>query len=403
MVTLLLAIAALKLAALYFDSHSFGLYNIVKRVITLINYPLLIGLGISIPIFVARGKNDFKQVSPYILVALFFWASATFFLLVLNMSCGKYLAFFLFNDDRPELLLPLILCFSSLYLYTIIYAIYRGEQNFRKANLVQVFVVGVLPIVALLLSGHSVFRFLYIIGVAGVFLDLIALVDVYCNGLIRKGTILDLRKAAGAILKFGMPRVPGEFALFGLMSFPLFYIAHYISFTKAGYVAIGFTLVQFVASFFEFVGTLLLPKTTIMVADKEFKKLEKTINKMLFLSITGSVVISGILYCNLRWILGLLDKTKFLDDISDIWVIIFCIPFYILYLILRNPIDAISGKPYNMYNLVACFLIQILIMFFGHLIFNFTTIYNLSVAFPLGVLGIFTFVRWKAILKKHLE
>lgn len=403
MFALLLAVAALKLAAVFFDSHSFGLYNIVRRVITLINYPLLMGLGISIPIFVARGKSDTRQVSPYIFVALVFWTLATLLLVVCNMVAGKYLAFFLFNDNKPELVFPLILCFSSLYLYTIIYAIYRGQQNFWKANLIQIVVVGLTPIVALLLSGHSVFRFLYFMGSVGLFLDFIAVIDVFQNGFFRKETWADFKNSAREILRFGLPRVPGEFALFGLMSFPLFYIANYVSFEKAGYVAIGFTLVQLVASFFEFIGTLLLPKTTIMVADQEFKKLDTVVEKMLLLSVAGSVVISAFLYFNLHWILGLLDKTKFLEGISDIRVVIFCIPFYILYLILRNPIDAINRKPYNTFNLAVCFIIQIGILVFGRLVFNFVTIYTLSVAFPLVLLGVFTFIRWKAILKKHLD
>jgi Na+/citrate or Na+/malate symporter len=47
LISLILAISALKLAATIFDPADFGLYNLVKRFIAMISYPLLVGLGIS--------------------------------------------------------------------------------------------------------------------------------------------------------------------------------------------------------------------------------------------------------------------------------------------------------------------------------------------------------------------
>lgn len=403
MFALLLAVAALKLAATTFDAPSFGLYNIVRRIISLLNFPLLLGLGISIPIFVARGLKSEKLLAPYLFTAIVFWIIATCLLFCINLFAGHNLAMLLLNVDKIELVVPLILCFSSLYSYTILYAVYRGAQIFYLANIFQITASGIVPVLAILLSNHSVYNFLYIMGVAGLFINMICFLHIYKKGFVRWVSYKTWKEAAKEILFFGIPRVPGEFALFGLMSFPLFYIAKYGSIEKAGYVAIGFTLVQLVASLFEFLGTLLLPKTTILIADEAFLQLKKIVSKILIISVVGSITISAVLFFNLQWILSLLDKSKFLKGVNEMRVVIYCIPFYIVYLVLRNPIDAISHRPYNMYNLVVVFILQTCILFFGGYFINLAAIYTLSVAFPLMLLGVFTFYRWKFILKKHIE
>jgi Na+-driven multidrug efflux pump len=185
------------------------------------------------------------------------------------------------------------------------------------------------------------------------------------------------------------------------MAFPLFFIAKSVSVEKAGYVAVGFTLVQLVASLFEFIGTILLPKTAILISENRYLELKRLVKKILFISVSGSIIISAFLFINLNWLLGLLDKRKFTSDANEMKVIIYSIPFYIIYLILRNPLDAIDRKPYNMYNLVFCFIVQSLLLFFGVNFFTFKIIYTLSVIVPLMLLGVFTFFRWNLTLKKH--
>lgn len=399
--SLLLTIWALKLAAITFDPYSFGLYNIVRRIISMINFPLLIGLGISIPIYIAKGKNNKSKISPYIFTALLCWFAATTLLFFVNIFAGKGLIVFLFNSYTPELIPPLILCFSALYLYTILYAIFRGEQDFFRANLFQVIAAGLMPVLAIRFCDHSVFRFLLFLGIFWMSIDLIVLFHIIKNGMLQNLSFSGFKLAIKDILQFGLPRVPGEFALFGLMAFPLFFIAKSVSVEKAGYVAVGFTLVQLVASLFEFMGTILLPKTAILISENRYLILGRVVKKILFISVSSSIIISAFIFINLNWLLGLLDKGKFTSDTSEIKVIIYCIPFYIMYMILRNPLDALDQKPYNMYNLVFCFIVQMLVLFFGANFFTFNMIYTLSVVVPLTLLGIFTFVRWNLTLKKY--
>lgn len=401
MFALFLSIWALKLAAITFDPYSFGLYNIVRRIISMINFPLLIGLGISIPIYIAKGKNDKMKISPYILTALLFWFTVTTLLFVVNIFAGRGLIVFLFNSYTPELLPPLILNFSALYLYSILYAIYRGEQDFWRANLFQIVAAGLMPVLAIRFCDQSVLGFLLYLGIFWMSINLMVLYHIIKKGMLQNVSFSACKMAFKDILWFGLPRLPGEFALFGLMAFPLFFIAKTVSMEKAGSVAVGFTLVQLVASIFEFMGTILLPKTVILISENRYSELGMAVKKILFISVIASIIISSFIFINLNWLLDFLDKGKFTSDISEINVILYCIPFYIIYIIVRNPLDAIDRKPYNMYNLVFCFIVQMLVLFLGENFFTINTIYSLSVVVPLTFLGIFTFLRWNLTLKKY--
>ena len=161
-ISLILAISALKLATTVFDPADFGLYNLVKRIIAMISYPLLVGLGISIPIYVAEAYLSTTAQARLITAAFFWWLLLTFILTVINLLVPDLFTKWVLGEGYEYLSWPLVFGFSCLYLYTILYSSYRGEQNFGRANLFQILASGLFPLVALFLSGGVVERFFYI-------------------------------------------------------------------------------------------------------------------------------------------------------------------------------------------------------------------------------------------------
>lgn len=403
-VSLLLAVGGLKLAAILFDPSNFGLYNVVRRFVSILNYPLLMGLGISIPIYVSKAYLSKNAQAHVVTTGFLWWIFLTILLSIINLLIPGVITIFILGDGYEYLAWPVLCGFSSLYLYTILYASYRGEQNFASANLFQVIAAGFLPFVALYLSGGIVERYLYIYAVLMFAANMLVFLDLYKRKLLLWTGKIELIGISKKLLIFGLPRVPGEFALFGLMSCPLFFIARYDSLEIAGYVSIGFTLVQLVASFFEFIGTLLLPKSSQLISDGRYEELDHLVIKLSIYSFLAACCVSLVLYFNLEFLLSLLYKNSLLDYIGYSRMILVCIPFYIVYLIIRNPQDALAIKPINTYNLITCFLLQLIILIITVNIVAVDkkiVLYHLSIIIPFVLLGLISFITWKRQIKKY--
>ena len=362
------------------------------------------GLGISIPIYVAKMYQSKTSQAVVITTGFFWWVLVTLFLSLLNMLLPGKITYFILGKGYEYLSWSVLFGFSSLYLYTILYATYRGEQNFGKANILQVISAGILPLIALYFSNGIVELYFQLYSLFMLTVNIAVLGDLYKRKLIIKISTNELLSSSKQFIKFGLPRVPGEFALFGLMSCPLFFIAKYDSLEMAGYVAIGFTLVQLVASFFEFIGILMLPKSAQLIADQQYFRINQLVRKLTLFSFIAASLISSIMYFNLDFILGLLDKSKFLSHLEYTKIIIICIPFYIIYLIIRNPQDALSIKPFNTFNLTFCFLVQLIFLFIS-INTDLTKkilLYHLAIIIPFVLLGILTFITWDTQISKRI-
>ena len=387
-----------------FDATNFGLYNVTRRYITILSYPLLMGLGISIPIFIAKLYHSKHSQASIVTTALFLWFSITAILFLFNVFFPGKIIFWVLGKGFEKLSWPVLLGFSCLYLYTILYGTYRGEQRFINANFFQIISAGIVPLLAIFFSSGIVYRYLLLTALLMFISNTFVLIDLYQRKLLTKIGWDDIKNTGKQFAKFGLPRVPGELALFGLMSCPHFFIARYDSLKIAGYIALGFTLVQLVASFFEFIGTLMLPKSAELISDQQYYKLKQVVKKLILFSFIAATLISFVIFFKLKFILNLLDKDKFIDNIENTKMIITCIPFYIVYLIIRNPQDALSIKPFNTYNLLFCFIIQLLLLFISIISDQSSKVllYHLSIIIPFILLGIISFISWNFQINKHL-
>lgn len=403
LLSLILIFFSLKLAASQFNDRDFGLYNVIRRSLAIINYPLLVGLGISLPIYLAKESERKEEQVYFISTAFIFFIFSLLFIAILNLFFPALLINLILGTKNGNLSWIIVFGVGNLYLYTLLYAIYRGRQEFLKANVFQVIGAGLLPVLAFLVSSDSIFTYFIIYIFLFTLVNLIVIWDLHCTKLISFKIKPDkIKENTMKFLSFGIPRVPGEFALFGLMSFPLFFVAKYDSIEMAGYVAIGFTLVQLVASLYEFLGTLLLPKSAQMASKNQYLQLKRLVDKTVFFSFITSALISYLIYIKLDFILNLIGKNRFLDHLDYSRMIIFCIPFYIIYLILRNPQDAISVKPYNTYNLCICFCLQLFLLIFSRHTLNKMPFYYASIIIPFTLLGLISLITWNRQIRKKL-
>ncbi len=387
-----LGAASLKVAADFFGSVGFGEYQIARRGIALVTYPLLMGLGISLPRFIAGDQESGQtEKSAYLLSGLL--------IIIVNLGfCG--LLVFLFPQEISHLLfgnskyqgfvMPIYAAVFGLCFYTLVYSHLRGSLKIREANLFQLLSIGLVPMGAIAANGNSPAQSILYTGLIWFVLATFYLVFIL---FIKEGIPkrrLGLFPQMKKLIFFGLPRIPGEFALFGLFSVPVISIAHITGVETAGYFALGFSFLQLICGFFDYVGVILLPLISKMNAEKRFPEIVSLVRKTLGLSMLGSLILVSSLFFLMKNILGTFFGNDFLAATGIIkWIISGAFP-YLIYAILRNPLDAMVSFPHNSLNLTIALGVILGALFFA----NSITGCIIAVLSGLSLLGLLTFMSW---------
>lgn len=161
------------------------------------------------------------------------------------------------------------------------------------------------------------------------------------------------------LIVYGAPRVPGDMALFGLFALPAYAAVHRNDIVGAGFLSVGLSLVQAIASVFASAGFVLLPYWSRAAKNSAGLDIaRKRIGMLLAMSVivaTFSMAsLQLLLHPILRLLLGSLAGA---DGYNIRYVILGAVP-YVVYLVLRDYFDAISVFPMNTLALGAAIGIQ---------------------------------------------
>ena len=344
-----------RLAAGYWPTEQFSEYALARRTVGLIQLPLLVGVGIAIPRYMAMATASGapEEAGRYFTAGLVVGTSVTLAAVAgLSLFAGPA-AIILFGSARyAHLVGALSLAVLGISLHVLAYSYFRGRREMGLANALQLLNLGVLPPMVFLVHGLSVAGFIALTGLGWMAIAMVALGTV----LARLGSAAwhrpRLWASAIELLRFGVVRVPGEFALAALLVLPATIATHLAGVTVGGLVAFSLTLVNAVGSAFAPIGLVLLPQASALVARGDLYALRRILARLL----TGAVLLTGLAVVGfelfgpwaLRWYLGpgLAEQLR----VARL-VFVGVIPF-VVYIVLRNALDALHVRPYNTKNLV---------------------------------------------------
>src|SRR5438093_8230396 len=211
--------------------------------------------------------------------------------LLLAFALQDELAHLFFGDaSRYALILPTSLVVVGLYLHTVTYGYLMGHLAVVPANLLQIVNTGAIPAVAVLLAGDAATA-LVILGAATIAASLVAIfIALYIDR--RELRTRAIKTPALELLRFGLPRVPGEFALYGLFAIPTFVVAHRFDIETAGYFSFGLSLVQLIGTPFGAVNMVLLPTVSSLVARHSWQRISDFMWR--FVLGTAAIAIVGV-------------------------------------------------------------------------------------------------------------
>ncbi len=308
-----------------------GEYLLVRRTVTASLGVLLFGMNVALPALIAKNEGRGFGESAAVVFSL---GTLPLILLIWSVSHFGSIAF--------PISLPYIVFTIGFCLLTLAYALYRGHLNMVGANLLQL-LAGTVVSMAAAFFASSVEQLLLMIGLGMTLISGVAFLQ-------RNRGIRPARISWGdtaALLKFGSVRVPGLlFQFFLLAGAPLLALS-YLSLTDQAFLNAGISLVR---SFLMVVGPLgivLLPRVSSSMAGGGDHRLKANLSLLVKATLYYAAVI-GLGLSSLSeeiLVLWLGNVTQAGAAASEI--LLLSVPFFVLSVVLRSPIDGGSGRGYN--------------------------------------------------------
>lgn len=346
-----------KLAAHFLGTQGFSEYAVARRTLSLLNPLTLLGMGVALPRYVAfaAGKTTPEKISRYLRAAT--WCVAVTILVsvaLMNIFSGPFSYLFFGNRSYSYLTFPLSCIIVGLGLHAIAYSYFRGLLEMTRANWLQFVNLGIVPLAAFVFFSSSLTKVLTVLGSMTATVALVALLfalnrrpGARCGSEVRE------------LLRYGIPRVPGDFFQMALLALPATLVAHVRGVQEAGFVAFDISVMGMIGAMFTPIGLILLPKASRMFAEGAVKNLKSQVRNIAVVTVVISLALTlGVLLLGptaIRLYLG----PQFHKAGTMLIIIAAGIIPYCLFLVLRNVVDAFHVNAVNARNLF------IALIFFG--------------------------------------
>ncbi len=402
-----------RLAAKTFGPDGFGAYTLARRIIAFAQPVVLLGFGVGLVRHVGCVVNrDLAKQASYVAAASLYIITFTILVaIVMNFFCAPFSRIFFGSSEYSTLILPITVMLFGLSVYSIAYSYYRGCILMKVANLLQIIGMGILPILVLWVIPDCTIRLLLIwTGIALCVTSFVFGLPIMREVLRQRGS-LSIHSSSKELLRYGLPRVPGSFASYGLLALGPIIAAHFVSTGKVsmkevGYLSVSISFILLISSSITPLGLILLPKLTSLLAQDEtttiIDNLTYLATAVLHISIFATVQLIIFIDLIITCWLG----SEFLEAALLMRIVMLSIPFYLLYGTLASPIDAAHVKAINAKNIYISLVVFLLTALATLLIQQLMSpIVGLSVALSasFGVLGILSCLSAKKIYNLSFE
>ena len=210
-------------------------------------------------------------------------------------------------------------------------------------------------------------------------------------------TLANVKTELKTIVKYSSGRLLADFFLFSLSAFPLIYISNTQGLQSTAYYSVGITFVTMVTPLYSFMGIILLPYVSESIANRELHQANHFVNKLAAGYIASALFITAVIYVFVRFLTLFFFSESYLVTTDLSRIMILSILPQSLYLLYRNPIDAVSVIPYNTIILGICLIALVLAFYLS------TTITQMAWAYlAISVLqGVLSWATWHLIKNSH--
>jgi O-antigen/teichoic acid export membrane protein len=335
-----------RIIAIRFGDAGVSEYALTRRIVSFIQLPLGLGLLVTLSRKISSSRYGSTEVSEttYSLAALVLLLLETAILFVGLFSKPAFMSYLFFGSrDYEAVILMISPMFLAWVLHIVCYAQFHGRNSLRLASSLQLFNLGVIPVAMTIVAPTVSAAFLW----TGVAISITCIVVTcwqfrrYWNGLGR------LASAGRELVRFGLPRVPGDVALAALMLLPATLAAHERDVKYGGLVAFSVTLLTLAQTMTIPISTMLLPKATELLNFGMIIELRTKVLRLLLVGIgmTGLGLIGFYLWTDLALRICLGEYAIELPRLARV-VMLGAIPLN-AYTCLRSVADAGNDRAVN--------------------------------------------------------
>jgi O-antigen/teichoic acid export membrane protein len=336
----------LRLVAHHFGADAFGEYALVRRTLAVLAPVAILGSDYATARFVAYAIGHGRPSRPYLPAALTVMLAAVAVvscLLLVFRTASAQLFFGSAGYVSLVVLLPLLLLGTGLN--SVGYNYLRGRAHFLTANVLQVVNQAGIPLVSIFVGGSVVGALLSMaLGWIVVSAAFVAVMPM---------EVRQFRLHVTDILKYGVPRAPGDMLQLGLLAAPSVFAAHLANIRTAGLVAFGTASLTMIGTAMSPLSFILLPMSARMMAAGKLDALRLHIVSVLKLLVpivvTGTFLLELFATPLVRAYLG----KSFEGSDYIVRLILLAGPPYALYFALKSIVDARHVAPINTRNMAA--------------------------------------------------
>lgn len=402
-VIMLCSFAINKILSNRLSIDDFGQYNVIKRSVQVLSFVMLAGVGIALPRYIPLYRNDNppRSIKPLLIASLIYIIGITFVVFLICLILSDQMQHLIIGQgDNISLLLIALAYAFVLAMAQYAYAYYRGIGNFKWYNGTQLAVQLAIVIPLFMLP---------VLTVSGVFVSWLVittlLVAFYLGReLWMKTGYRDrspgkspqpLSTELKTIVKYSSGRLLADFFLFSLSAFPLIYISNSQGLQPTAYYSVGIFFVTMVTPVFSFMGIILLPYVSECIAKGERHAANRLVSRLALIYVGASLLITAFLYIFTSFLTGLLFSQSYVVTTDLTRIMILSILPQTIYLLYRNPIDAVSVIPYNTIILGICLAAMIISFSISSSLTQFAWAYLIVSCLQ----GLLSFLTWLVIKK----
>lgn len=355
----------LKLAASMLGPVGFGEYALGRRVVGLLYLPLIMGLGVAAPRYIAIARaavlKEYAESS-------FAFATLTAGLLpvlvvdlAMNLAPSTSSQLIFGSPSLTHMIPPASLALAGITLHSMVYAIHRGRSEMGIANTMQMINLGLVPVLAFALGQRTAAGVLGTTGLVWVVVSGVALVQVVYVERDKWPGAVSIKQHLRVLLRFGVPRVPGEFALVGIFALPALIAVRTQGIVIAGQFSAAMSLLTIASGSFAPVGLVILPRVSAQAASGDIAGVRRLVIRILvggiFLSVAGVILGEALIPPFIRWYFG----PAFTPGIPVFRTCLLGAVPYVVYVLMRNILDALDVRPINARNLMISLAVLVLL------------------------------------------
>lgn len=364
---LIASLAVYHWVSTHFGAEGFAQYAVARRAVNLLAPAMMLGLGIALPRAIALANTRGVGEGRALFRSAFICVSAAGLALVAAARFGPAnLAGLLFGDRlQAPLAMPLAAFLVSLTWHGTLWSYYRGCFRFRDACLLDVCNLAMIPVAVYWTVGRSTPLLLLWTGIASSSVSFV-LSLTYSRGhaAIPHGWY----RRARSLLSVGLPRVPGDFALGGLLALPSLAATHICGLVDAGSLAFGSTMTALAGTAVAPFSTILLPQSALMIGEGRVIELSRHVLRVA--GVVAGIVAAGVAVGCLLMprLVTLFLGQEYWNAVPVLRVLALATVPYVVYCLLRSTIDAAFREPINArncYMALAVLLIGLTVAYFG--------------------------------------